>query len=59
MKVADKNPIYLVIRDLIAHELKLCAFPAVDKEMPIMDYQVLRRRESSIGWDGPAGAEYG
>ena len=50
VQVADKNMIDAVKVRLKAHELHLRGFPAVDKEIVILDLEQLRGRMPAIGW---------
>ena len=59
MQVTDEDMLKPVMAEVELAHLHLGAFPAVDEEMPVLNHQVLRRRSSSIGRDGAAGAEDG
>ena len=46
--MTDKDVVYTVKIDLKSHELHLCRFPAVDKEMSALDFHKLRGRMSAV-----------
>jgi hypothetical protein len=41
MQMADEDMIDFVNGYLVAHQLHLCAFSAINQEMPVLYYQVL------------------
>lgn len=59
MKVTDENVPNAVKTDLKFHQLHLGSFPAIDQEIPVLNFNQLGGRESAIGRQGAAGSQYG
>lgn len=50
------NPVQVQV---VFHELHLCRLTAVDQEIMILNFDELRRGESSVSRNCSAGAKYG
>lgn len=57
MKVADEDAVYLMKRYLEAHHLHLHTLPAVNKEMPVLNGEVLSGGIATISRQRPAGTK--
>lgn len=57
MQVTDENVIDLLLAELVPPQLVLTSFAAVDQQLVVMQGQVLRGGESSIGRECAAGAK--
>lgn len=57
MQVTDENVIDLLLAELVPPQLVLTSFAAVDQQSVVMQGQVLRGGESSIGRECAAGAK--
>jgi hypothetical protein len=54
MQVADKNVIDAKKIGLKFHQLHLCSFTTIHKKMPVLYFNQLSGRESSVSWQRTA-----